>query len=230
MGGPMTDYLILGGGSAGCVLTARLSEEPRLVVALIEAGRDIILETTPPAIRSRYPGRAYLDTSNIWAALRAYIGAPPGNRDERTNRRYEQARLLGGGSAINALLANRGSPNDYDECEAQGVVGWSWDKRLPYFLKLERDCDLAGPLHGRDGPPRIWRTTPDSMSPFALLMRSAVGPGADVAALSIPTVADRRGVGPGNLQETQRPRVRRLSKSTTALVGPRSDDSRLHGE
>ena len=87
----------------------------------------------PPAVRSRYPGRAYLDTANIWASLRAYMGQPPGNRDERADRRYEQARLLGGGSAINALLANRGAPSDYDEWEARGAVGWSWKDVLPYF-------------------------------------------------------------------------------------------------
>ncbi|MCW6512683.1 GMC family oxidoreductase [Lichenifustis flavocetrariae] len=161
-----TDYLILGGGSAGCVLAARLSEEPRLTVTLVEAGRDLTLDTMPPAIRSRYPGRAYLDTGNIWASLRAYMGQPPGNLDERADRRYEQARLLGGGSAINALLANRGAPSDYDEWEARGATGWSWEDCLPYFLKLERDCDFGGPLHGLDGPLPVRRLTPERLSPF----------------------------------------------------------------
>lgn len=165
-GAPQTDILILGGGSAGCVLAARLSEDPRLTVTLVEAGRDIALDTMPPAIRSRYPGRAYLDTANIWAGLRAYMGAPPGNRDDRADRRYEQARLLGGGSAINALLANRGAPADYDEWESRGATGWSWAECLPYFLKLERDCDFTGPLHGQDGPLPVRRIGPERMSPF----------------------------------------------------------------
>ena len=165
-GDPPTDYLILGGGSAGCVLAARLSEDPRLAVTLVEAGRDITLDTMPPAIRSRYPGRAYLDTANIWASLRAFMGSPPGNRDDRTDRRYEQARLLGGGSAINALLANRGAPGDYDEWDARGAKGWAWEDCLPYFLKLERDCDFSDPHHGSEGPLPVRRISPERMSPF----------------------------------------------------------------
>ncbi len=162
----MIDYLILGGGSAGCVLAARLSEDPRLTIMLVEAGRDLTLETMPKEIRSRYPGRAYLDTSNIWSALRATMGRPTGNREGPRDRRYEQARLLGGGSAINALLANRGSPRDYDDWGERGAEGWSWEECLPYFLKLERDCDFTGPLHGQDGPLPIRRITPERMSPF----------------------------------------------------------------
>ena len=164
----MIDHLILGGGSAGCVLAARLSEDPRRTVTLVEAGRDLTLDTMPAEIRSRYPGRAYLDTSNIWANLRAFMGAPPGNHDRRQDRRYEQARLLGGGSAINALLANRGAPTDYDEWGALGASGWSWAECLPYFRKLERDCDFIGELHGADGPLPIRRIPPERMSPFVL--------------------------------------------------------------
>lgn len=162
----MIHHLILGGGSAGCVLAARLSEDPSRHVVLIEAGRDITLDTMPPEIRSRYPGRAYLDPSNLWKGLRAFMGTPHDNATRRDDRRYEQARLLGGGSAINALLANRGAPADYDEWADGGVPGWSWDDCLPYFLKLERDCDLDGPLHGRNGPLPVRRISPDRMSPF----------------------------------------------------------------
>src|SRR5258708_8598967 len=82
-------------------------------------------------------------------------------------RRYEQARLLGGGSAINALMANRGAPADYDEWEALGAHGWNWRTCLPYFLKLETDCDFAGgELHGTSGPVRIQRTGWWRISPF----------------------------------------------------------------
>ncbi|KQT68954.1 MULTISPECIES: GMC family oxidoreductase [unclassified Aureimonas] len=160
------DILILGGGSAGCVLAARLSEDPDRRVVLVEAGRDISSETMPPEIRSRYPGRAYLDVRNIWAGLTARMGASPGNRDDRMPRRYEQARLLGGGSAINALMANRGAPADYDEWEALGADGWAWEDCLPYFRKLESDRDFAGPLHGTDGPILVRRAPPERLSPF----------------------------------------------------------------
>nr|WP_284503279.1 GMC family oxidoreductase N-terminal domain-containing protein [Caballeronia sp. AZ10_KS36] len=152
--------MILGGGSAGCVLAARLSEDASARVCLVEAGRDISAQTMPDAIRSRYPGRAYLDTRNIWQALKARMST------RAPLRRYEQARLLGGGSAINALMANRGSPADYDEWEALGASGWNWETCLPYFRKLESDCDFSGDLHGSDGPLRVQRTPRSRISPF----------------------------------------------------------------
>ncbi len=175
----MTAILILGGGSAGCVLAARLSEEPSFRVTLVEAGDDLTAATMPPEIRSRYPGRAYLDPRNIWPALTARMGAPVGNRPERpAPRRYEQARRLGGGSAINAMMANRGAPGDYDEWGALGAEGWSWETCLPYFRKLESDRDCGGELHGRDGPLPIRRATPDRLSPFvAATMRALAAQG-----------------------------------------------------
>jgi 5-(hydroxymethyl)furfural/furfural oxidase len=156
----MIDYLILGGGSAGCVLAARLSEDPDKQVCLIEAGRDISAGNMPADIRSRYPGRAYLDTNNLWMRLTALMG------QRSSVRRYEQARILGGGSAINALMTNRGAPDDYDEWQRLGAEGWNWDSCLPYFRKLETDTDFHGPLHGDQGPLRIRRTTQDRLSPF----------------------------------------------------------------
>ncbi len=160
------EYLILGGGSAGCVLAARLSEDADVKVTLVEAGRDLTLESMPAHVRSRYPGKAYADPDNIWPDLKAYMGAPLGNTDNREPRRYEQGRLLGGGSAVNAMVANRGAPGDYDEWGALGAEGWSFASALPYFKKLERDVDFDGPYHGKDGPIPIRRISPERMSPF----------------------------------------------------------------
>src|SRR5690242_9832974 len=120
-------YLILGGGSAGCVLAARLSEDAETRVTLVEAGPDVTAQSMSPIVRSRYPGRAFLETGNIWPDLKAYFGAPLGNTEGRALRRYEQARMLGGGSVINAMVANRGAPADYDEWGALGAEGWSFD-------------------------------------------------------------------------------------------------------
>lgn len=170
----MIDYLILGGGSAGCVLAARLSQDPDKQVCLVEAGRDISRQTMPPEIRSRYPGRAYLDVSNIWQRLTASMGQGAG-----ATRRYEQARILGGGSAINALMTNRGAPADYDEWQALGAEGWNWQACLPYFRKLENDTDFCAPqdqtLHGRDGPVRIRRTPAQRLSPFVKAVMKVLG-------------------------------------------------------
>ncbi|MEB2872883.1 GMC family oxidoreductase [Pseudomonas rhizosphaerae] len=176
----MIDYLILGGGSAGCVLAARLSEDPNKRVCLVEAGRDIAPGKMPAAIASRYPGRAYLDQRNIWQRLTARMAA-------QGSRRYEQARLLGGGSAINALMTNRGAPDDYDEWGRLGAEGWSWDSCLPYFRKLETDCDFTGPLHGDAGPVRIRRTAPAFLSPFVKAVMGVL------ASRGLPTRPDQNG-------------------------------------
>src|ERR1700712_5217600 len=145
----MIDYLILGGGSAGCVLAARLSEDPTKQVVLVEAGRNISATSMPANISARYPGRAYIDENNIWPDLKAFVGAPRGSNAPRTPRRYEQGRVLGGGSSVNALVANRGGPSDYDEWGEMGAEGWSFDAALPYFKKLEHDYDFNNEWHGQ---------------------------------------------------------------------------------
>jgi 5-(hydroxymethyl)furfural/furfural oxidase len=177
----MIDYLILGGGSAGCALAARLSEQAGKQVCLIEAGRDIGPGNLPPAVRSRYPGRAYLDSRNLWPRLTALMGR------QSSERRYEQARILGGGSAINALMTNRGAPADYDEWQRLGAEGWNWANCLPYFRKLETDTDFTGDLHGQDGPVRIRRTPDAFLSPFVKAVMKVLG------TRGLPRKADQNG-------------------------------------
>ena len=152
------DYVILGGGSAGCVLAARLTEDPSVSVLLVEAGKNITRETAPADVLANYPGRAYFNPAFTWPGLRAQLGGAGTNDPaKRPAAKYEQARILGGGSSINGLCANRGAPTDFDDWEAHGAAGWRWDTVLPYFRKLERDLDFDGPLHGRDGPVAISR-------------------------------------------------------------------------
>jgi len=162
----MVDFLILGGGSAGCVLAARLSEDAGNRIVLVEAGENLTEASMAPHVRSRYPGQAYLDPANIWPDLKAYLGAPLGNTDGRAPRRYEQGKLLGGGSSVNAMVANRGAPGDYDEWGALGAEGWNFANALPYFKKLEHDMDFDGPYHGKNGPIPVRRISPQKMSPF----------------------------------------------------------------
>ncbi|HJZ19307.1 MAG TPA: GMC oxidoreductase, partial [Bradyrhizobium sp.] len=89
-----------------------------------------------------------------WTELRVTTQVVSHNDPESQRpplRKYEQARVLGGGSSINGQLANRGAPTDYDEWQARGAEGWSWQDVLPYFRKVERDLDFDGPFHGKDG-------------------------------------------------------------------------------
>jgi 5-(hydroxymethyl)furfural/furfural oxidase len=154
----MYDYVILGGGSSGCTLAARLSEDPRSSVLLVEAGKDVTEETAHPDVLASYPGRAYFNPDFTWPGLNVLLGGASQNDPASRNRaRYEQARILGGGSSINGLIANRGAPSDYDGWEELGATGWNFESVLPYFRKLERDLDFDGPYHGKDGPITIRR-------------------------------------------------------------------------
>lgn len=162
------DTVILGGGSAGCVLAARLSEDPSRRVLLVEAGRDLRAGAVPQEIASPYPGRAYFNPQFTWPSLRVRMGGDLSNTDARTVRPYEQARVLGGGSSINGIGANRGSPWDYGEWEAAGAAGWGWSDVLPFFRKLERDADFGDDeaLHGKNGPLPIRRVPRSAQTPF----------------------------------------------------------------
>lgn len=163
------DIVILGGGSAGCVLATRLSEDPTRRVLLVEAGPDLRAGHVPTEIASPYPGKAYFNADFLWPGLRARMGASLDNREPPSERPYEQARVLGGGSAINGIGANRGSPWDYAEWEAAGARGWGWSDVLPYFRKLESDAEFGTDhdLHGDAGPLPIRRVRRERHTVFA---------------------------------------------------------------
>jgi 5-(hydroxymethyl)furfural/furfural oxidase len=185
MNDPQFDDVIVGGGSAGCVLANRLSADASRRVLLVEAGRDMPPGTEPAEILDSYPMPLFFGDRYIWPGLTASAGR--GKDGLAVSRAYEQGRVIGGGSSINVQSANRGLPRDYDEWRDLGAGGWGWDDVLPYFRKLETDLDFAGDLHGHDGPVPIRRIARENWPPFG----AAVG--AAFAASGVPFRRDQNG-------------------------------------
>jgi choline dehydrogenase len=137
------DYIIVGAGSAGCVLAARLTEDPDVTVALIEAGgRD-----TAPEIDLPVAFTQLLKTDFDWD-----FTSEPEPALGRRRIYLPRGKGLGGCSSINAMVHIRGNPADFDEWSRQGADGWSHDEMLPYFVKSESNEIHRDDLHGQDGP------------------------------------------------------------------------------
>jgi choline dehydrogenase len=143
------DYVIAGGGSAGCVLADRLSADPSIKVALLEAGPgDTNFLIHMPA------GYAALMMSG-WANW-GYHTEPQAGLNGR-KLFWPRGKVLGGSSSINAMVYIRGVPSDYDMWAQLGNRGWSWDDVLPYFKKSETYLPGASEYHGDDGPLKVSR-------------------------------------------------------------------------
>ena len=143
------DYVIAGGGSAGAVLAARLSEDPSITVCLVEAGGEGrgFLIRAPAMVAAMVSGRPKI---NNWA----FQTVPqPGLNGRRGFQ--PRGRALGGSSAINAMLYVRGHPADYDEWATLGAEGWDWASVLPWFLQSEGNVRGASDLHGASGPLQV---------------------------------------------------------------------------
>jgi choline dehydrogenase len=158
-----SDYVIIGAGSAGCVVANRLSEDPAVKVLVIEAGgRD-----WSPYIHVPAGFMKLLDHPTLtWG----YHAEPdPGTAGRAIL--YPRGRVLGGSSSINGLIYVRGQPEDFDHWAQLGNRGWSWDDLLPYFKKAENWEGEAGEVHGKDGP--LFTSPMDRSSPLCAAVVAA---------------------------------------------------------
>jgi choline dehydrogenase len=174
------DYIIVGAGSAGCVLANRLSEDANVRVLLVEAGKS-----------DRHPWISlplkFRDLMTVKRWNWGYDTEPEPFLDNRSIY-VPRGRVLGGSSSINGMIYSRGHPSDYDHWRQLGLAGWSHADVLPYFKKAEGFCDGETPHHGASGPLTVSKGDSDSVVHHAYL---AAG-----KASGFPTTDDLNGPNP----------------------------------
>ncbi len=171
----MSDYdtIVVGGGTAGCAMAARLTQDGGHRVLLLEAGRDWRSAEAPPEIRSLNFFRAFSRPDFFWTELKGRL------TEAKPLEQYYVGKGLGGGSTVNALFFVRPPLDDFDRWQELGCRGWSGAEVLPFFKRSESDGDFPQrPYHGSDGPMPVWRPKRREWKPLdAALHAAALGLG-----------------------------------------------------
>ena len=206
--GKTVDIIIVGAGSAGCVLANRLSEDPSIQVLLIEAGssdRDWRIQM-PSALAYPLQGTRY-----NWA----YRTEPEPFLDGRRID-HPRGRVLGGTSSVNGMCYVRGHARDFDRWAQSGCRGWSYDEVLPYFRRAETHAGGADDYHGVDGPLNI--TLGESSNP---LCQAFVAAGLEAGYFASPDINGAQQEGFGRIDRTSH-RGRRWSTANAYLKPART--------
>ncbi|HET9200679.1 MAG TPA: GMC family oxidoreductase N-terminal domain-containing protein [Dehalococcoidia bacterium] len=152
------DLVVVGAGSAGSVIAARVTENPAIRVLLIEAGPDYATADQTPSDLLNGHNNSY--TAHDWG----FVYKP--NSHSRTDIPLPRGKVVGGSSAVNTCIALRGDPADYAEWAAIAGPEWTWEKCLPAFKRLETDLDVRNEWHGDGGPIPIRRYPDSELVPF----------------------------------------------------------------